>query len=392
MSNINPRCPLCKRGNNKNFWLKLKKKEHILALAPMAGITDCAFRTLCREMGADVVYTEMVSADALYYDSKKTMELLKISKKEHPVVVQLFGKKPELFKKAAMIAQEAGADGIDINFGCPAKKVVAHNGGVALMRDLALSKKIIEAVLSVVDIPVSVKIRSGIYANRRECESESTRIRITALDFMKNIIDLPIAAVMVHGRTYEQGFSGEPDYEMIKGVVDLLKTTPDPSLSRRGNIRIIPSSSRRKSLLRRGETVVLGNGGIKTLEDAKIMIEKTGADGLGIAQGVLGRPWLFRDIKEYMVSGEKCEYNENTPLAPLKRGIDADLTRKKTDEIKKIALRHAKLAYKMKGDHGIVEMRKHLLWYVKGWPDAKGLREKLVRVESVEEIKRVLSI
>ncbi|MFH1192418.1 MAG: tRNA dihydrouridine synthase DusB [bacterium] len=333
-----------------NFWLKLKKP--ILALAPMAGITDSAFRILCREMGADVVYSEMVSADALYYDSKKTMELLKIGKKEHPVVVQLFGKRPELFKKAAMIAKKAGADGIDINFGCPAKKIVKDDSGVALMRDLALSKKIIQTVLDAVDIPVSVKIRSGLYANQRECESESTRkCKVTALDFMKNIIDLPIAAVMVHGRTYEQGFSGEVDYEMIKAVVDLVGD----------------------------KIVVLANGGIKTVEDAKIMIEKTGADGIGLAQGALGKPWLFREIKEYM----RGKISPQPP--PQRRGSNMD-------EIKKIALEHAKSVYKLKGDYGIIEMRKHLLWYVKGWENAKELREKLSQVESVEDIKKVLSI
>lgn len=335
------------------FWLKLKEKGNILALAPMAGITDCAFRVLCREMGADVVYSEMVSADALYYDSKKTIEMLKIDKKEHPIVVQLFGKRPELFGKAAKIAEEAGADGIDINFGCPAKKVVNHGGGVTLMRNLPLCRKIVEAVIEAASVPISVKMRSGIYANQRECENELTRKRkVTAIDFVKSIIDLPVAAIMIHGRTYEQGFSGEVDYGMIKQVVEFAGD----------------------------KMVIIGNGGIKDPGDAKKMLDKTGVDGIGIGQGVFGRPWIFRDVKDYI------EKNANQCKS------ESESTRMSIDEIKKIALRHARLAYKMKREHGIIEMRKHLLWYVKGWPNAKELREKLVRVESVEDIEEVLSI
>ncbi|HNP75222.1 MAG TPA: tRNA-dihydrouridine synthase family protein, partial [bacterium] len=143
-----------------NFWQKIKKP--ILALAPMAGVTDSAFRQLCKHYGADVVYTEMVSADGLYYDSKKTLELLKFSKAEKPIVVQLFGKRPATFVKAAAICQAAGFDGLDINFGCPAKKVVAHGGGVTLMRDLNNCRQIVEAVLAGTSLPVSVKIRAGI--------------------------------------------------------------------------------------------------------------------------------------------------------------------------------------------------------------------------------------
>jgi len=371
------------------FWEKLNKP--ILALAPMAGITDSPFRQICRELGADVVYSEMVCADALYYDSKKTMNMLAISKKEHPVVVQLFGKRPELFGKAAKIVQSAGADGIDINFGCPAKKVVRHGGGVALMRDLKLSREIIEAVVEVASVPVSVKIRSGIRGNthlhecagntnERELKHESTRIPdastrrpplsppckggglITAVDFVKNILDLPIAAIMVHGRTYEQGFSGEPDYEMIRKVVELVRDSSTPLCCGRNDKRQLVDSD--------NKIRVLANGGIKSVEDAKRMLDETGADGIGIAQGVLGRPWLFREIREkHEMEHEKRE----------------------KEEIKKIALRHAKLAYKMKGDHGIVEMRKHLLWYVKGWENAKELRSELVKVQTVEDIEEIFN-
>ncbi len=319
----------------KNFWQKLYKKgQPILALAPMAGITDSAFRELSRSLGADVVYTEMISADGLHYDSKKTLEMLKFTKKEKPIVVQLFGKRPEMFVKAAAICEQLGFDGIDINFGCPAKKVTAHGGGVTLMRDLPKCREIIEAVLKGSKLPISIKIRSSINKGEE---------KVTALDFLNHIYDLPISAVMIHGRSYEKPFEGEPDYEMIKAVTVLM------------NKKSIP---------------VLGNGGIKVPEEAKKMIELTSCQGVGLARGLYGKPWLFKQIKEL-----------------LKKGKYREMTKK---EIIKIAIDHAKLAEADKGAHGLIEMRKHLLWYVSGWPNAREMRSQLVKIESFKEAKKVL--
>lgn len=333
----------------KSFWQKIKYP--ILALAPMAGVTDSAFRQICRKCGADVVYTEMVSADGLYYDSKKTLEFLKFNKKEKPVVIQLFGKDPAKFTKAAQAAERAGFSGIDINFGCPAKKVAGHGGGVTLMRDLKLCREIIEKTLAGTKLPVSVKLRSSI--NQESIARVSARQKqgrpalaipaqekVTALDFIRFMKDLPIAAVMVHGRSYEKPFDGEIDYQMIKAVKNEFSG------------------------------IVLANGGIKTPEDAKKMLAETGADGLGLARGIYGRPWLFNQIKKYLKIGKLIEP-----------------TRK---EIFKIVLAHAKLAEKSKEAHGIIELRKHLLWYVAGWPGAKEMRSQLVRVESVKDVKKIL--
>jgi len=193
-----------------NFWIKLKKrKQPILALAPMAGITDTAFRQLCKMYGADVVYTEMISADALYYDSKKTLMMLKFKKTEQPVVIQLFGKHPERFTKAAHLAESFGFAGIDINFGCPARKVAGHGGGVTLMRDLEKSYQIIEKTLQGTTLPVSIKLRSSI----KDLTQQKT---ITALEFIEAVNDLPISAIMIHGRPYENPFYAEIDYQMIK--------------------------------------------------------------------------------------------------------------------------------------------------------------------------------
>ncbi|MFA6428073.1 MAG: tRNA-dihydrouridine synthase [Candidatus Buchananbacteria bacterium] len=315
----------------RNFWLSLNKP--ILALAPMAGVSDLAFRQICKKYGADVVYTEMISADGLHYDAKKTLAMLKLAPAEHPVVIQLFGKRPEVFAKAAKIATKAGFDGIDLNFGCPAKKVTAHGGGVTLMRDLKLCRKIVETVCLNTKLPVSVKIRSSI-------NLVDSKKRVTALNFIKAIQGLPVSAVMIHGRSYELPFSGLPDYRMIKKVKKLF-----------GGI-------------------VLGNGGIFTPELAKIMLEKTGVDGLGLARGLYGRPWLFTQLKDYLATGEFKEFKFN--------------------KIKKVMLAHARLAFKAKGEYGLIELRKHLAWYVKGLPQAVELRNKLVVSKSVKDIESIL--
>ncbi len=313
----------------KNFWHELPKP--ILAVAPMAGLTDAAFRLLCRKNGADVTYTEMISIDALYYDSKKTMKMIEFDKKEKPVVLQLFGKRPQLVAKAVKIVEEMGFSGIDLNFGCPAKKVVRHGGGVSLLKDLNLCHELVQSVCESTKLPVSVKTRTSIKKGNKD---------VTVFDFMDKIKNLKVTTLMLHGRSYEQGFVGEPNYEVMKEVKKIFSG------------------------------IVLGNGGINTPEDAKKMLELTGVDGLGLARGLYGKPWLFKLVKDY-----------------LKKGDYRNLTFK---QIKKIAIDHSKLNYKMLGDHGIVEMRKHLCWYFRGLPDAAKLREKIVRVETVADVKEAI--
>lgn len=305
----------------KNFWQKIKKP--ILVLAPMAGYTDSAFRLLCREHSADVVYTEMVSADALFHDAQKTLDMLKFNKKEQPVVCQLFGKNPATYAKACQIVERAGFSGIDINFGCPARKVVKHGGGVTLMKDLNKCHEIIKTVITSTKLPVSVKIRKSIG-------------KITALDFLKKMQDLNITTVMIHGRTYEKPFVGEIDYQIIKDARKYFKG------------------------------IIIANGGINTLADAKKTLILTQADGLGLARGILGKPWLFQEIQK----------NKNIIISESK--------------IKKIAIHHAQLLYKTKGQTGMFEIRKFLAMYVKGWPNAAELRAKLVLVNSVAEVKKIL--
>ncbi|MDD3284432.1 MAG: tRNA-dihydrouridine synthase [Patescibacteria group bacterium] len=331
---------IIKNYKTKNFWLSLRKP--ILALAPMAGITDSAYCTICRKNGADVVYTEMISADGLNYNSKKTGNMLKILKGEKPVVVQLFGKDPEKFVRATQIVTKLGFSGIDINFGCPAKKVAGHGGGATLMRDLNLCYKIIKSVCDNTDLPVSIKVRKSITANSckiKKLKVESNKEIITSLDLIKKIKNLRISTIMIHSRTYEQGFSGEIDYNYIKNVRKHFKG------------------------------IILANGNINTPEMAKKTLELTGADGIGIARGVYGKPWIFKQCKDYL---ETNKYKEKTWA-----------------QIKKIALTHAKLNFEIKSDYGIVEMRKHLLFYTKNQKFAKEMRRELVNVKTISEIKKV---
>lgn len=302
----------------------------ILALAPMAGITDSAFREICRKNGADVAYSEMASVSALFFKPGKTLELLKFGKKERPYVVQLFGKDPKHFAKATQIVtKELKPDGIDINFGCPAKKVFGHGSGCALMPQKELAREIISAVCENTDLPVSIKIRAGIKD-------------LTAIHFIENVKDLPFTTVMVHGRTYEGGFSSVPNFEIVEKIK-----------------AIIP------------DKIVLANGGINTPEDAKNILEKYPTlDGLGIARGSWGKPYLFAQIKEIMKKGKYSEYDFK--------------------KIRKIAIAHAKLLWKSKQGVGMFEIRKHLSWYFRGFPNASELRQKLVRAESVKEIQDIL--
>ncbi|MCF7795798.1 tRNA-dihydrouridine synthase family protein [Patescibacteria group bacterium] len=311
-----------------NFWNT--QNTPFLCLAPLAGISDSATRQICKKFGADILYTEMISADALFYNSKKTLQMLKISKKEHPVVVQLFGKNPETFKKAAKICCEYGFDGIDINFGCPARKVVSHGGGVFLMKDFDKSRKIVENVITNSSIPVSIKIRTGISD-------------ILAIDFLKNLEDLPISAIMVHGRTYEQKFSGEIDYNTIS------------------EIREYFSSS---------NTKIIANGGIFTPENAKKVLDNTGVSGLGIARGIYGKPYIFKQIKDFLKKGKYSEFD--------------------ISDIKKLIKLHSKVLFKTKPERARYEIRKYLLWYTKGIPNIKELRNEMTSVNSISDINKLL--
>jgi len=313
-----------------DFWQKLKKTGRpILALAPMAGFSDSAFRQICRSYGADVLYSEMISAAALFYNPRlknnKTLALAAFNRqKERPYVVQLFGCDPEHFAAATkVIAAKIKPDGIDINFGCPVPKVARQGAGSGLMKNLKQSRAVIKAVLDNTDLPVSVKIR----ARAGEVGSK---------EFFKNIADLPVAAAMIHCRTLNEGFSGQPDWSIAKLARPYF------------------------------QGVILVNGGLNDLADARQALQDSGADGLGLARGVLGRPWLFKEIGT---------------------GREMKLSRR---QIFSSIMKHAALAQKLKGKSGILELRAHLTHYVSGLAGAAKLREKLVKAASTADIKKIL--
>ncbi|MFA5358798.1 MAG: tRNA-dihydrouridine synthase [Patescibacteria group bacterium] len=322
------------------------RKKPILALAPMAGITDSAFRQLCRGLGADLVYSEMISAEGIiygkpqdYYDWEKkkwgklskTERLAIYESKEKPIILQLFGKNPEnMAIAAAILVKKFKPTGIDINMGCPAKKVVKSGHGVALMKDPALACEIVKKVKAAVGkkVLVSVKTRLG-FTSKNEILKFAPKIEKAGADF-----------ICLHGRTYKQGFSGAVDYDLIKKVKKKIS---------------IP---------------LIANGGVKTPQQAIDVLRLTRADGLAIGMATWGQPWIFQEIKKYF-SGKI-------------------VGRFSWAQVKKVILRHAELVYKEKGSYGIIELRKHLCWYVRGQKNAAELRRKLVRVKTVGQIKNVL--
>ncbi len=323
----------------KNFWQELEKP--IITTTPMAGITNSSWRQICKLYGADVVHTEFVSADAIYYGSKKTMKMIKYKKEEQPVVVQLFGKRPEMYAKAAKIVANTGVSGIDINFGCPAKKVAGHGGGICLLRDMNTVKKIIEEVTNAVNIPVSVKTRASLklIPNKKE--------KITVLDFIDSIKEYPISAMILHGRTYEQPFIGATDIKLMK-----------------------KANKKFKKYFK--NSIFLINGSFQTIESLIKDLKYTKADGAALSRALYGKPWLFKQIKEYIKTGKYTEISWK--------------------EKKETIIKHANLLYEEKGEKGFKEIRKHLLLYLKGYPNSSKLREKLVSVENPKQVKDILKI
>ena len=306
--------------------------ENNVILAPMAGVTDLPFRLLCREQGAGCVVTEMVSAKAILYNNRNTKELMQIHPQERPAAIQLFGSDPDIMAQIAARLEDGPYDFIDVNMGCPVPKVVNNGEGSALMKNPKQAEKVLSAMVKAVKKPVTVKFRKGF-----------NDTSVNAVEFAKMAEGSGVAAVAVHGRTREQYYSGKADWDIIRQVKEAVK---------------IP---------------VIGNGDIFTPQDAGRMMEETGCDGIMVARGAKGNPWIFRRINHYLDTGEI-------------------LPGPSIEEIQAMILRHGHMLAAYKGEQTAMrEMRGHVAWYTKGMPHSAALRNEINQVETLKGLAGLLN-
>ena len=307
--------------------------ENPLFLAPMEDVTDPSFRYICKHFGADMMYTEFVSSDGLIRDARKTVKKLEIEDSERPIGIQLYGHLTDAMVQAALIAEEARPDLIDVNFGCPVRKIATRGAGAGMLCNVPLMVEMTKAIVQAVKLPVTVKTRLGWDENSKNI-----------VDIAERLQDAGIAAITIHGRTRAQMYSGEADWTLIGAV--------------KNNPRMyIP---------------VIGNGDINSGEKAREMFDRYGIDGMMIGRATYGRPWIFAEIRHYLQTGE--------PMTPLTIAQKVEL-----------AKMHLAKSVEYKGvPVGIFEMRRHLTNYFKGLPDFKKTRMKLVTSLDINELFETL--
>lgn len=302
-----------------------------LFLAPMAGVTDYSMRVLCHRMGAEISVTEMLSAKAIHFGDEKTAELAKFDKSTSPCTIQIFGHEPDIMAgSAAKLVERFKPDIIDINMGCPVKKVTANGEGSALMRDPKLSEKIVSAVVEAINIPVTVKIRAGWDENSKN-----------AVEFARRMERAGASMIAVHGRTKSQMYNPGVDLDVIKAVKNAVS---------------VP---------------VVGNGDIYNADDALHMYEYTGCDGIMVARGAYGNPWIFKEITSALEGKEYTAPSLSERISTAKE--------------------HLNMLIADKGEYtGIREARKHLAWYIKGMRGAAPARVEINAAETYEGVLEIL--